>query len=201
MYNAITLAILSWAGAHHLQPQYVLESYSKSWLLRNAMYWAQTSWYWHYVKQIDYLFLSCPSFQVQKTYLIQKWWIKLVTAFIHFNTNGFHSGYIKRGAIRFLQQFNIRRLIIIKYHTQCSFVDFFHFVSTFVRAKMPDCTTVQKLESTKVLYNLILTSSLKKFETLLRACVWFDAREQMDDICFSKCNLSSMCRPSIFTRR
>ena len=81
-----------------------------------------------------------------------KCWIKLVTAFIHFNTNGFHSGHIQRGAIRFLQQFHIRRFIIIKYRTQCSFVDLFHFVSTFVRVKMPDCTTVQKIESTKVLY-------------------------------------------------
>ena len=28
---------------------------------------------------------------------------------------------------------------------------------------------------------------------------WFDAQEHMDGICFSKCNLSSMCRPRIFT--
>ena len=100
--------------------------------------------------------------------------------------------------ICFLQQFNIRRVKIIEYHTQCPFVDFFHFVSTVVQPNTPDCITIRKFESTKVLYNLILTSSFKNFETLLRH--GYDLMHgNRRLISVKKSSLSSMCRPSILT--
>ena len=51
---------------------------------------------------------------------------------------------------------------------------------------MPDCTTVQKLEHKSVIqldFDLFIN-----FEALLMACIWFEARGKMDDICFSKCH-------------
>ena len=58
----------------------------------------------------------------------------------------------------------------------------------------------RKFDSIKALYNLILHSLLRNFDTLFIAFICRDALEQITEICFWNRNLSSMWIPKSFTQ-